>query len=79
MTPTSQMEIYRRTVMMLAVRSSETSVNFDQTIRRHIPEDGNFRSHRPGNLKSGAEWLISSKHALFKLLNKMNTENICFI
>jgi hypothetical protein len=31
-------------------RSSEISVNIDQTVRRHIPEDINFHSYRRENL-----------------------------
>jgi hypothetical protein len=39
------------TLMMEAIRSSETSVHTGST-RRHIPEDGFLHSHRRENLKS---------------------------
>jgi hypothetical protein len=39
------------TLMMRAVRSSETSV-LTRVTRRNIPEDGIFHSHRLENLKS---------------------------
>jgi hypothetical protein len=37
---------------MEAICSSETSVDFQQTTRRYIPEDGALRDHRYENLKS---------------------------
>jgi hypothetical protein len=40
------------TLKMEAIRSSETSVQFTRSTRRHIPEDGILHSHRRGNLKS---------------------------
>jgi hypothetical protein len=39
-------------LMMEAARSSETLVNFYQTIRRYNPEDSHLRTHRRENLKS---------------------------
>jgi membrane-bound lytic murein transglycosylase MltF len=39
-------------LMMEAVRSSETSVNFYQTTRRNIPEDSHLHTRRRENLKS---------------------------
>jgi hypothetical protein len=39
------------TLMMQAIRSSETSV-LTRAIRRHIPEDGMFHSHRRETFKS---------------------------
>jgi hypothetical protein len=40
------------TLMMEAVRTSETSVNSYQSTRRYNPEDGHLHSHRCENLKS---------------------------
>jgi hypothetical protein len=39
---------------MEAVNSSETSMKFYRTIRRHIPEDGTFHNRRRENLNSVA-------------------------
>jgi hypothetical protein len=39
-------------LMMEAARTSETMVNFYKVTRRYIPEDSNFCTHRPENLKS---------------------------
>jgi hypothetical protein len=38
--------------MMEAVRTSETSVNFNVTTRRYIPEDSKLHTRRLENLKS---------------------------
>jgi hypothetical protein len=40
------------TLKMKATRSSETSVQFTRSTRRHIPEGGILHSHRCENLKS---------------------------
>jgi hypothetical protein len=37
---------------MEAICSSETSVDFQRTTRRYIPEDSAFLNHRCENLKS---------------------------
>jgi hypothetical protein len=37
---------------MEAICSSETSVHFQRTTRRYIPEDGTLHNHRCENLKS---------------------------
>jgi hypothetical protein len=59
---------YRRkdfsTLKIEAIRSSETSVYFTGSTRRHIPEDGILHSHRCENLKScihtpSSNWLIT--------------------
>jgi hypothetical protein len=39
-------------LVMEAVRTSETLVNFYQTTRRYNPEDSHLRTHRSENLKS---------------------------
>jgi hypothetical protein len=39
-------------LMMEAVRTSETSVNFNMTTRRFIPEDSKLHTRRRENLKS---------------------------
>jgi hypothetical protein len=39
-------------LMMEAVRTSETSVNFNVTTRRYIPEDSKLHTRRCENLKS---------------------------
>jgi hypothetical protein len=39
-------------LMMEAVRTSETSVNFDVTTRRYIPENSKLHTRRRENLKS---------------------------
>jgi hypothetical protein len=39
-------------LMMEALRTSETSVNFYETTRRNIPEDSHFHTRRGENLKS---------------------------
>jgi hypothetical protein len=39
-------------LMMYAASTSETSVNFYQTILRNIPEDGHLHTRRRENLKS---------------------------
>jgi hypothetical protein len=40
------------TLMKLAVRPSETSVNFNVTTRRYIPEDSKLHTRHHENLKS---------------------------
>jgi hypothetical protein len=42
-------------LMMEAVKTSETLVNFYQTTRRYNPEDNHLRTHRRENLKSYSE------------------------
>jgi hypothetical protein len=39
-------------LMMEAVRTSETSVNFNVTTRRYIPEDSKLHTRRRVSLKS---------------------------
>jgi hypothetical protein len=46
---------------MMAVRTSETSVSFNVTTRRHIPEDSKLDTRRRENLKSHIElWYLGS-------------------
>jgi hypothetical protein len=49
-------------LMMEAVRTSETSVNFNVTTRRYIPEDSKLHIRRLENLKSHMLRLSSSKN-----------------
>jgi hypothetical protein len=43
--------------MMEAVRTSETSVNFNVTTRRYIPENSKLHSRRHENLKSHKQYV----------------------
>jgi hypothetical protein len=45
-------ELISSTLKMKAICSSETSVDTQQTTRRHIPEDDTLYNHRCGNIKS---------------------------
>jgi hypothetical protein len=47
-------------LMMDAVRTSKTSVNFNVTTRHYIPEDFNLHTRRRENLKSHISMLIIS-------------------
>jgi hypothetical protein len=47
---------YSSTFKMDAICSSETSVDFQRTTRRYIPEDGTLHNHRCENLKSYREF-----------------------
>jgi hypothetical protein len=44
--------VYSSTLKMEVTRSSETSVDFQRTTRRYIPQDGTLHSHRCEILKS---------------------------
>jgi hypothetical protein len=44
-------------LMMEAARTSETSVNFNVTTRRYIPEDTKLHTRRHENMKSHMETL----------------------
>jgi hypothetical protein len=52
---------YSSTLKMEVIRSSETSVDFQRTTGRYIPEDSTLHSHRCEHFKSYK-----------KLLNSMN-------
>jgi hypothetical protein len=54
MTPCSPLvaEPTSLTLKMEAIRTSETSVETQQTTRRHIPENDTLHNHRCENLKS---------------------------
>jgi hypothetical protein len=54
-----KMTVFR--VMVEAVCTSETSVNFYQTTRRNIPEDSHLYTRRRENLKSHLVILMSLK------------------
>jgi hypothetical protein len=43
---------YSSTLKMVAICSSETSVDFQRSTRRYIPEDSTLHNHRCENLKS---------------------------
>jgi hypothetical protein len=43
------------TLKMEAICSPETSIHFQPTTRRYIPEDGTLHNHRCENLKSYKE------------------------
>jgi hypothetical protein len=67
--PCSLVEIYqlleRHTAsiireMVMAVSTSEMSVNFYQTTRRNIPEDSHLHTHRRENLKSNVFIIVFS-------------------
>jgi hypothetical protein len=45
-------------LMMEAVRTSETSVNFNVTTRRYILQDSKLHIHRRENLKSHIHWCL---------------------
>jgi hypothetical protein len=47
---------------MDAICSSETSVGFQRTTRRYIPEDNTLHKHRCENLKSYTGPSLFSKH-----------------
>jgi hypothetical protein len=44
--------------MLEAVRTSETSVNFNVTARRYIPEDSELHNRRRENLKSHISFCV---------------------
>jgi hypothetical protein len=70
--------------MLEAVRTSETSVNFNVTTRRYIPEDSKLHTRRRKNLKSHtinvlpqvAQWITNCDlrftftHVIFKQMKK---------
>jgi hypothetical protein len=47
-----QSSAYSSTLKMDAICSSETSVDFQRTARRYIPDDSTFQDHSCENLKS---------------------------
>jgi hypothetical protein len=53
-------------LMMEAVRTSETLVNFNMTTRRYIPEDSNVHTRRRVNLKSHDFFSSLFVHTSFK-------------
>jgi hypothetical protein len=48
-------------LMMEAASTFETSVSFDQTIRRNIPEESRLHTRRRKNLKSHQVFMSSSE------------------
>jgi hypothetical protein len=69
-------------LMMEAVSTSETLVNFYQTTRRYIPEDSHFYSRRREQLKSYMVFIIYEMYtgkdfegrgdSYFKILSKFS-------
>jgi len=51
-----------------AVSTSETSVNFDVTTLRYIPEDSKLHTHRRENLKSRKLYLVHVQRELHTVL-----------
>jgi hypothetical protein len=50
------------TLMMEAVHTSETSINFNMTTQRYIPEDSELHTHCHDNLKcykNGEDFVIT--------------------
>jgi hypothetical protein len=59
-------------LMMEAANTSETSVNFYQTIRRNIPQDSHLHTRRRENLKSDTNALYGPKKlAIFAYRRKI--------
>jgi hypothetical protein len=58
---------------MEGVRSSETSVNFSEVTRRHIPEDITLHSHRRDNFKSdiNAYFILSASIYFLNLFHEV--------
>jgi hypothetical protein len=51
------------TLMMEAVRTSETLVNLHQSTRRYNPEDGHLHAHCRENLKSYSIWTFLDNYS----------------
>jgi hypothetical protein len=64
------------TLKMEAIRSSETSVHFRRSTRRHIPEDGILHSHHCENLKS---YKINIKHICYNTGCSVHKANILLL
>jgi hypothetical protein len=62
--PCSLVEVYQRFIalMMEAAMTSETLVNFYQTIRRYNSEDSRLRTHRRENIKSYVINIVCDQH-----------------
>jgi hypothetical protein len=63
-------------VIMEAVSTSETSVNFYRTTRRNIPEDSHFHTRRSMNLKSHVSILCRHYSVYAKITNALMVENV---
>jgi hypothetical protein len=61
-------EVVRTALMMEAVRTSETSVNFNVTTRRYIPEDSKLR-----------HWLLTSPNVSWLLVENYINQIKCFV
>jgi hypothetical protein len=61
--------ISRASKVLTVLRSSQTLLNFYQTIRCHIAEDSIIQSHRHDNFKSWPKTWVCLSHTL-KLIRK---------
>jgi hypothetical protein len=59
-------------LMMEAVRTSETLVNFCQSTRPYNPEDNHFRTHRRENLKSYKYLIVLRWSFLYSVTRQTN-------
>jgi hypothetical protein len=62
-------------LMMEALSTPETSVNFDQTTRRNIPEDSHLHTRHCENLKN-LTWMKTHQMLVYSDCVKLLGENI---
>jgi hypothetical protein len=72
-------ELISLTLKMEAICSSETSVETQQTTRRHIPEDDSLHNHHCENLKSYMEKVIHHCGSKMKKLLLKATVTVTFV
>jgi hypothetical protein len=79
--PEIQNSAYSWTTKMEKVSSSESSVEFDQPTRRHIPKDSTPRNHSPDYLKSALQrrtcWPRVRRNCLFTIRFIWNVQIHC--